>query len=71
MQRLYRKFQPNESANIKFSTKFVSTLAEAYQACSEGLSNYIRQRHGPTIVIAQGKRIYVCNHFIYVINDCL
>lgn len=54
LQRLYRKFQSNEEGSIKFSTKSVTTVAEAYQACGESLSAYIRQRHGPTVVVAQG-----------------
>lgn len=54
MQRLYRKFQPDERADVNFTTLFVPTLAEAMQGASERLDSYLRERNGPTVVVAQG-----------------
>eukprot|EP01038_Epipyxis_sp_PR26KG_P011543 gene11543-15462_t len=53
-QRLYRKFQPNETYSVKFTTNFVASISEGMERCNEKLSQYQRERHGPTIVIAQG-----------------
>lgn len=54
LQRIYRKFQPNERAQIKFIQSFAPTLAAAWQLCNERLTTYQRERHGPTVAIVQG-----------------
>jgi len=53
-KRIYRKFQPSESADVKFVQNYVTTLAQAWASCNERLTLYQRERHGPTIVIVQG-----------------
>jgi DNA polymerase epsilon subunit 1 len=54
MARLYRKFQSNEKVNVKFTTNSLSQLSDCFKACNDILAQYLRQRHGPTLVIAQG-----------------
>lgn len=55
LQRLYRRFQPDESlATVKFTSNYVTNMSEAYKLCHERLITYNREKHGPTIVIAQG-----------------
>ena len=53
-KRIYRKFQPSETADVKFVQNYVTTLAQAWAMCNERLTLYQRERHGPTIVIVQG-----------------
>jgi DNA polymerase epsilon subunit 1 len=54
-QRLYRRFQPDEAAaSVKFSTTYTNSMSDALKACNERLTAYSRERHGPTIVVAQG-----------------
>lgn len=54
-QRLYRRFQPDENAaTVKFSTSYTNNMADALKYCNERLIAHSRERHGPTIVIAQG-----------------
>lgn len=52
--RIYRKYQPNENIEMKFTTSFVSTHEEAFKAANERLERIYRERNGPTMVIAQG-----------------
>lgn len=54
LQRLYRKFQKDERASVKFVTLVVPYMADAFRNCSEKMADYLRERHGPTIVVAQG-----------------
>ena len=54
LQRFYRKYQPDERANVKFSTKFTTNITEALRLCNDALSVYIREKHGPTLIVAQG-----------------
>ena len=54
MQRLYRTFQEDDRANVKFVTLAVNTLKDAFKACNDRLDSYLRERNGPTIVVAQG-----------------
>ena len=53
-QRFYREKQRKETAQVKFLVNFVNTVQDAYKACNDRLESYIRERHPPTIVIAQG-----------------
>jgi DNA polymerase epsilon subunit 1 len=53
-QRIYRNFQPSEEGSMKFTSTFTRDINESIRACNERLSIYLRERHGPTIVIAQG-----------------
>jgi hypothetical protein len=54
LQRIYRKFQPNELGQIKYTQAFAPTVAAAWALCNERLTQYQRERHGPTVVIVQG-----------------
>ena len=54
LQRIFRRFCPNELSSCKFTSSTVSVLADAWSGCNEVLAEYVRQRKGPTIVIAQG-----------------
>lgn len=54
LQRIYRKYQPDDSASVKFTTTFTTSPQDAFRACNETLNGYLRERHGPTLVIAQG-----------------
>lgn len=45
-------FANNE--DMKFNTRFVNSVSDAWQMCSEKLENYMRERHGPTVVFVQG-----------------
>ena len=53
-QKLYRKFQTNSAGNVKFFANFVASSEEAMRQANERLNAFQRERHGPTIVIAQG-----------------
>jgi hypothetical protein len=53
-QKLYRKFQPNTHATVKFFPAVVSAIGEAMRQGNEKLSALQRERNGPTIVVAQG-----------------
>lgn len=54
LQRLYRKFQPTASAEMKFSTLLVADNESAFKQANERLEQYQRERPGPCLVIAQG-----------------
>jgi DNA polymerase epsilon subunit 1 len=54
MNKIFRRFCPNQSSTCKFTTVFVQTAADAYGRCNDVLSAYVRERKGPTVVIAQG-----------------
>jgi DNA polymerase elongation subunit (family B) len=54
MQKIYRKYQPDTRAVVKFSTSFVSNVGEGFRLCNEALTTYLREKHGPTLVVAQG-----------------
>ena len=54
LQRIYRKFQPNELGEVKFTQSFASTVSAAWGLCNERLTQYQSEHHGPTIVIVQG-----------------
>ena len=53
-QKLYRKFQPDLTAEMKFVPNYVSSTEEAMKQANERLLAYQRDRNGPTIVVAQG-----------------
>ena len=53
-QRFYREKQRKDTAQVRFLVNFVSSIQDAYKACNERLESYIRERHPPTLVIAQG-----------------
>ena len=52
--RLYRKYQPDESVNVKFVSQYTSSVDDAFRSCNDKLSAYQREQHGPTIVVVQG-----------------
>lgn len=54
LQRIFQRFQPSSKAEIKFSTLFVATTADAWRLGNARLEQYSRQHQGPTIVVAQG-----------------
>lgn len=54
LKRLYRKFQPDERSNLLFSTNIVPSMVDAFRACGERLAAYLRDKRGPTVVVAQG-----------------
>jgi hypothetical protein len=53
MQRIFRRFCSDERNTCKFTTTSVATMSSAFAACNELLAGYVRERRGPTIVIAQ------------------
>jgi DNA polymerase epsilon subunit 1 len=54
MQKIYRQRQPDTRGAVKFATTLVSNVTEGYRLCNEALLTYLREKHGPTVVIAQG-----------------
>jgi hypothetical protein len=58
LQRIFRQFCPSELSSCKFTTNIVSGgMSDAWRACNEVLAGYVRERKGPTLVVAQGTRI--------------
>jgi DNA polymerase epsilon subunit 1 len=53
-QRIYRKFQPHEDGQVKFTVSFASSIEDALRKCGERVSAYVRERHGPTVAVVQG-----------------
>ena len=54
MQRIFRKFCPDENNLCKFTTTFSETMSSAFSSCNDRLASYLRERKGPTIAIVQG-----------------
>ena len=40
--------------DVKFVSVFVSSMTDALKACNERVATYVRERHGPTLVLVQG-----------------
>lgn len=55
LQRIFRQFCPSEQSTCKFTTSIVLSMVDAWKACNEVLAGYVRERKGPTLVVAQGK----------------
>ena len=49
---IFRQLSP-ESTSCRFVTAATSSVAEAVSACNEKLSDYLREKKGPTVVIVQ------------------
>ena len=54
LQRIFRKFCPDERSQCKFTSSFTSDLSTALDMCNERLGGYLRERRGPTIAVLQG-----------------
>jgi DNA polymerase epsilon subunit 1 len=52
--RIYRKYQPNETVEMKFTSAFVATPEDAFKLANSRLEQIYRERNGPTLVITQG-----------------
>ena len=57
MSRLYKKYSHHKhqtQQGMKFATMYVNSRERAWQLCTEKIDGYAREKHGPTVVFAQG-----------------
>jgi DNA polymerase epsilon subunit 1 len=52
--RIYRKYQPDESIEMKFTSTFVHTPEDAFRLANSRIEQIYRERNGPTLIISQG-----------------
>lgn len=53
LANMFRQLCPEAQDSCKFVTTITSSVADGIAACNEKLADYLREKKGPTIVIAQ------------------
>lgn len=54
LQRIFRRHEPDERVQVKFTSVNTASVADALSECNERLRSYTRERKGPTIAVVQG-----------------